>query len=190
MKGECEKLDLFLSGELLDEDALRFESHIVECEACRDAIDQQLWIDGLLRSPTRLEIEPSPSDITKTVRHSILSHRRKVRLAACGLAAAAAFLVAGGWIALLNRQASDATDGGITTAMIPETKRFPAPTIKGRRIAEPPRAVFVGGANVFVAAVESRHPNVTIVRLYPTYKPSFASKPSAESSDAEEFNGG
>jgi hypothetical protein len=190
MNDECEKLDLFLSGQLLDEHALRFESHIVECEACRDAIDQQGWIDGLLRSPTRLEIEPSPSGITKTVRHSILSHRRNVRLAACGLAAAAAFLVAAGWIALLNRQASDATEMAITDAVIAESELSPAPSLKGRENTEPPRATVVADSDLLVVPVVSRHPNVTVVRIYPTYEPDYTAQTDTDHFDSDHLNGG
>ena len=189
MNYECEKLEAFLNDELADEDVLRFEAHVVKCEACCEAVGQQRWIDGLLRSTERLESEPAPSAIRGRIRQSIM-RRRKARLAACGLAAAAVVVIAAGWIFVLNRQARDAVKPVIAQAVVAENESSPNPSLKGRGTSQPPRAVFVGGADVFVASVESRHPNVTIVRIYPTYKPSLASKANVEPSDADPFNGG
>ena len=189
MNSKCEKLEPFLSGDLRDDDALRFEAHVHECEACRDAIGQQHWIDGLLRSHTRIELEPAPEGVSKTVCVSMM-RRRYARLAACGLVAAAVLFVLAGWIFMLNRQARDAAEPVIARAFNAETEPSPDPSLTGRGLAEPLRAVFVGGPDLFVAAVESRNPNVTIVRLYPTYKPTLASDASVESSDADPFNGG
>jgi anti-sigma factor RsiW len=189
MNGPCDNLDAFLNGELPGEDALTYEGHLAQCEACREAVDQQHWIDSLLRSPARNEIEPAPPTLPRTVRHLIQSRRRRARLAACGLAAAAAVIIAAGWIAVLNRQARD-SESGMADAVIAKTEPSHRRSLQGSATSQPPRAVFVGGEDVFVAAVQSPHPNVTIVRIYPTYNSSLASEPSVESSDADHFNGG
>jgi hypothetical protein len=189
MTGECENVELFLSGQLPDEDVLRFEAHAIECETCRAAVEEHRWIDGLLRSSVGLELESVPAGIATTVRQT-MARRRKVRLVTCSLAGAAALMIAVGWIMMPHQQARDEAQSATGQAVIAKAEPTPAPSLQGREIVEPPRAVFDGGADMFVAAVESQYPNVTIVRLYPTYKPSFTSNASDESSGADEFNGG
>jgi hypothetical protein len=80
---------------------------------------------------------------------------------------------------VLNRQASDVdAPDGIAAGGI------------GQIDAESPRATFVGGPDVLVVPVASRHPNVTIVRVYPTYQPSYDAQANAEHFDPDQFNGG
>jgi hypothetical protein len=55
---------------------------------------------------------------------------------------------------------------------------------------EPLRATFVGGPDVLVVPVASRHPNVTIVRVYPTYQPSYDTQASVEPFELDNLNGG
>jgi len=72
---------------------------------------------------------------------------------ACGLAAAAVMLIAVGW----TLQRSGHTPGRPTE--IAAIDRHVAP------------AVFVGGDELIVVPVVSQDPSVTIVQLYPTYRP-------------------
>jgi hypothetical protein len=89
----------------------------------------------------------------------------------------------------LNRQAGIPTATAVND--VTETQvHEPSPV-------EPPLATFVGGPDVLVVPVESRHPNVTIVRIYPTYQPDYAKQVNAESPGAAdefvwpfELNGG
>jgi predicted anti-sigma-YlaC factor YlaD len=96
---DCNQLDAYLTDDLSVDDARRFESHLKECSTCREAIDEQNWIDNLLRSPVRTQIERAPATIRDSFRSS-LSGRRRVLQVACGLAAAAVLVVAVGWLEL------------------------------------------------------------------------------------------
>jgi len=193
MHHECENLDAFLADELPAESVGLFVAHLAECDGCRDAVDQQRWIDCLLRSPLRQELEAPPAAAAVAVRASIVQRRRRVRLVASGLAAAAAIVVAVGWAALW-----DASFGGEveqhTLAVRHDSEPSPGPSLEGRGIErepslgpslpgrgiEPPRATFVGGPDVLVVPVKSSHPNVTVVRVYPTYQPSYSIQASAD----------
>jgi hypothetical protein len=130
-----------------------------ECPACRDAIDEQRWIDTLLRSSAAYE-EPAPATILESFRGS-RSRRRKAMLAACGLAAAAVLLMAAGWTVLRSRQAIGPTAAEVAISDDPGHAEPPA---------KPPRATFVGGPDLIVVPVQSPHPDVTIVRVYRTYQ--------------------
>jgi Putative zinc-finger len=198
MSEQCQHFDAFAADELSPNDAERFESHLDQCDACREAIDQQGWIENLLRSPTRLELEPVSPALSESFRKSILS-RRRARRTACGLAAAAGLVIAAGWTAVLNRQAWFPAGQEMAGARIGGEEPSRNPSLKGSGIAEPPRSTFVGGPDLLVVPVASRHPNVTIVRLYPTYQPEFSSASESrhlerreldDSNWTDSFNGG
>ena len=57
MNSKCNNLDAYLRDDLSVDERAAFESHLEECDACREAMDQQQWIDGLLQSPTRIQLE-------------------------------------------------------------------------------------------------------------------------------------
>jgi Putative zinc-finger len=190
MSVECENLDAFLADDLSPVDSNRFEVHLHVCDACREAINEQRWIDALLGSPERLELERMSPALIGSVRDSILSRRRRARLIACGLAAAAVFVIAVGWTTVLNRQARGPAVNQITKTTLPENQLSPNPSLKERGIAEPPGAVFVAGPDVLAVPIASRHPNVTIVRVYPKYQASLPSPDASDDSDADYFNGG
>ena len=44
---DCNKLDAYLTDDLSVDDVAGFESHLEACAECRDAIDEQKWIDNL-----------------------------------------------------------------------------------------------------------------------------------------------
>lgn len=190
MSTECENLDAFLADDLPSNDCERYEGHLVACQMCREAVNQQRWIDALLSSPARVEAEPAPPVLTWSVQDSIASQRRKVRLIACGLTAAAVLIIAVGWSIVLNRQARLPAVNQIaeTSSQIGEPSPALSPIRRG--VAAPPGAVFVGGPEVLAVPVASRHPNVTIVRVYPTYQSGLASQAASDDSDADYFNGG
>jgi anti-sigma factor RsiW len=188
-RADCKNLDTFLSDDLSPADASRFTAHLDECENCRDAVDQQRWIDGLLCSPLATDVEAAPSSVTSRVASRATRRRRQIQLTACGLASAAAIVVAAGWTVKLNRQTSDPI--GIVNNDVPDAQAH------NLAIAAPPRSTFVGGPDVIVMPVESRHPNVTIVRIYPTYQPDFSAQANAQTAASAdelvwplELNGG
>src|SRR4051794_26676514 len=96
---DCDKYDAYLNGDLPLDDVARFKSHMESCAECMEAIDEHRWIDGLLHSPARLQLERPPAAILDSVRVSLANRRHRILQAACGLAAAAALLIATGWFA-------------------------------------------------------------------------------------------
>lgn len=176
----CKNLDAFLADDLSPSDATRFTAHLHECKRCRNAADQQHWIDGLLRSPLVARIEVPPELILTGTVSRAARRRRQTQFIACGLAAAAAVAVAIGWTVMLNRPANNPTAIAVNDVADAQA-HIPSP-------AKPPRSTFVGGPNVLVVPVESRHPNVTIVRIFPTYRPDLSAQANAEPpSTADEF---
>ncbi len=161
MRIECNKLDAYLVGDLPAEIATRFERHLPGCDSCREAIAQQGWIDELLSSPIRRELEATPEGLIETVRWSVSERRPRMRLVACGLAAAAVLFVAVGWLEL-NRQARGRGGHGGARIEVADVTRG-----RGRAAAD---ATFVGGADVIAVPIESHRADVTIVRIYPTYR--------------------
>ncbi len=183
----CDNLDHYLNDDLPAEAAACFELHLEQCAACRNVVDYQRWIDGLLNSPLTPELESPPRSIIGSFHESRVARQRRVRLIAGGLAAAAMLVVAVGWTALFNRQAVPTADHDVGVRQIAGD----APS------AQPPRATFVGGSDVIAVPIESHRPDVTVVRIYPTYRPSVAdqaateeSEPTTDSDSIDEFNGG
>jgi hypothetical protein len=180
-RDECKNLDAYLLDELPAEAAFNFDSHLDQCESCRNAVEQQRWIDALLRSPLVAELEPSPESLSTSISTRLTRSNRQLRVIACVFAAAAAVVIAVGWTVMLNRQVATVDHSNAiflngTAANLPPQDD------------EPPRATFVGGPNVLVVPVESPHPNVTVVRIYPAYQPNYAVQASVDpSSGVNEF---
>ena len=182
----CSNLDTFLLGGLPADAESRFTAHLDHCETCRDTVDQQRWIDGLLTSPLARELESPPDQLIDSFHKSVVARRRPTRLVACVFATAAALAIAAGWT-VLNRQALDvaAPDGvGINIGVDDVVSAAP------EKDTETLHATFVGGPDVLVVPVVSRHPNVTIVRVYPTYKGSYDAQASTGTFEPDHFNGG
>jgi anti-sigma factor RsiW len=156
---DCNKLDAYLADDLPVDDALRFESHLEECGACREATDEQHWVDSLLQSPVRIQLERTPATILDLLRSSQSYRRRHVWQAACGLAAAAVFLIAFGWIALHNHVVHSKRAATQNVAVV-ESANVPA-NIQ-------PQATFVATSDAIVVPLESPSGDVTIVQVYPT----------------------
>jgi hypothetical protein len=192
-------LDAFLDRNMLPGDDARFAAHLRECAACREAVAEQQWIDGLLRSPAGAQLEmPSPLFV-HSLHASLARRRRRSRIFAAGLAAAAVLLVAAGWLALY-RQTTEIVGRSDAIVATAEADRGKAPVKPSGQIAtDAARATgskFIGGADVIVVPVESKHPNVTIVRVYPAYQPVFAAQAYFDQTSegvefvSPEFNGG
>lgn len=164
MSADCDNLDDYLAADLPADDATRFAVHLECCDDCRDAIDQQQWIDGLLRDSADNDSELPPDDVLVTLRVAIDRQRGRTKRFGFALAAAAMLVVAVGWVALSRRAAEIAGD---------ENARPVVATGQQIETAKTPRAAFVSDANSIAVPVKSRHSDVTIVRIYPTYQPRF-----------------
>jgi anti-sigma factor RsiW len=154
MTPDCEQLDAYLLGDLPSGEAARFESHLEVCSACREAIDEHRWIDGLLQSPARTQLEPVPQKIVDSVRTVAARYDRRRRILTYAFATAAALLVAVGWL-----------------AFNPPVKYF----THQMEIAEPRRApvnktagTFVATSDAIVVPLDSPSDDVTIVQVYQT----------------------
>lgn len=170
---ECDRLESYLSGDLAPADAAAFEIHLASCIACRETVDHQHWIDALLQSPIREHVESPSRGLVQAVARSLARQQRRRRLMAGGLAAAAMLLVAVGWSLSLSRQARRLEVNHIQGAALNTD------VVAGAQL---PVATFVGGEDVIVVPVESRHPNVTVVRCYRTYQSGLNAQAKAERS--------
>lgn len=164
MSADCDRLDDYLAADLSAEDATRFAEHLECCGDCRDAVDQQRWIDGLLHDSADDEAELPPDDVLVTLRVAVDRQRGRTRQFGFTLAAAAILLIAAGWVALSRQAAQIAVDENVHPAVA---------TGQQPEAAKTPRAAFVSDSNSIVVPVKSRHSDVTIVRIYPTYQPRY-----------------
>jgi anti-sigma factor RsiW len=105
----CRRLDAYIDGELSREIRGLFVAHLDQCSACREAIDQQRWIDSVLTSAAAAELESAPP--LREMRRRRPSRRRWLPLAA---AAAVAALVA---LPLLTPRRSDVPGAGPLSAL-------------------------------------------------------------------------
>ena len=156
---DCGKHDAYLNGDLPVDDAARFKSHMESCAECMEVIDKQRWIDGLLHSPARLQLEHPPAAILDSIRVSLAHRRHRILQAACGLAAAAALLIATGRFALTGQGRSPTSAERRDIAVVEPTRAF-APV--------QPQATFVTTSEGIAVPLESTSSDVTIVQVYPT----------------------
>ena len=199
MNSYCDDLDDFLIGDLDDDKAERFARHLDECATCREAVDQQRWLDAMLQSSARDELEPVPGEIVDSVCVSWKRRRRRQRVVAGALATAAALAVAAGWtvwagLRTQNPQAEQVAQSDSATMNTQNTggsadhgfAAVPArPQPPGVQSRSPERigdAVVVGSKNTIVVPVESQYPNVTVVQVYRTYRPVHLDTPGVDKS--------
>jgi anti-sigma factor RsiW len=164
VKCECDNLDAYLVEELSPEAASQFLQHLDACDECRHAVDEQNWIDGLLRSDVCRSHETAPVSLIESIRDATMVHRRRSAFLVAGsfAAVAAAILVAAGWTLALSRQATKvaATDPAAATDTITQPAVSPGVVRT--------KAVFVGTGEAIAVPIESSDDNVTVVQLYPT----------------------
>jgi hypothetical protein len=203
MGSNCENLDAYLLGDLDRDETVRFEQHLGTCAACQRTVDQQRWLDDLLQSPLRADLEPPPDSLVQSIRVSLARRRSQRRLAACGLAAAAALIVAMGWTLWAGRHARMNPAEQIAQSHGEAIERQNAGGSPSAR-PQPPdsdtaftKAAVVGDERTIVVPVESPYPNVTVVRVYPVYQPKYAAQATTSRQKApdefawpEHINGG
>jgi anti-sigma factor RsiW len=173
----CRQLDAYLDGELSGVERLAFDAHLATCPACRESVDQQRWIDQLLRSDEAATIESTPlSRSLPTVR---VRRRRLALVAAAAVIAATAaimFPLPGreGRPTIAQAPAPDASpdsnhvgtgQGSDSRILATDRNLSPGPVLPGRGISV---AAFVGDGSSIAIPVASDDPQVTIVQLYPT----------------------
>jgi anti-sigma factor RsiW len=178
---DCDNLDAFLSDALAAADSARFAAHIESCHECRHAADQQQWMDGLLRSQVRAEFEPAPDRLIASVQSAIALSRQRAGLFVYGLAAAM-LLLAGGWIALGHNRAKESIRPGAT-----QIAEDYDPGAKNRIVVATAqsKATVITGPEAIVVPIDSPYPDVTIVRIYPTYEPNFTAQTNISPSPAD-----
>jgi predicted anti-sigma-YlaC factor YlaD len=159
LNSNCENLDAYLSHDLPGDNRPIFESHLEDCPACRDAVDQQQWIDSILCSPARIQLERPPVTILDSLRVSLAQRRRRLLQAACGLATAATLLIAVGLLEL-NPQANGNLGSAENSVAVTAPAHTPPPV--------QPAASFVSTSDAIVVPLESPSDEVTIVQVYPT----------------------
>ncbi len=151
-QSECQQLDAHLNGALPKHEATRFTAHLTACEPCRAAVEQQAWLEGLLRDSATAEAVPA--GVTLAIDRVIVRTRRH-RLLACGFAAAAVLLLAFNIDFAAHTKLNEVTSH--TTQHTPPTTPVATPV-----------ATFVGSDDMIVVPHDSPYPNVTIVEVYPT----------------------
>jgi len=156
---DCNNLDAYLEEDPTIDGVARFESHLDECATCREAIDEQRWIDSLLQSPARLQIEGTPITIVDSIRSSVAHCDRRLLRAAYSFAAAAVLLIGVGWIAL-DYRVKHPKASAIQDVAVVEATRVSVPV--------QPLATFVPTTDAIVLPLESLSTDVTAVQVYPT----------------------
>jgi hypothetical protein len=182
MNAFCSNLDSYLLDDLSPAEAAAFAEHLIGCEECSEAIEQQQWIDGVLQSSSQLETQIPPLHLVSELQ-LVVSGRESTRkrFTTIALATAASLLIATTW--LLTRSGTKSPNDVTATT--------DAPTISA-----PPHATFVADNDTIAVPVASRHPDVTIVRVYSTFRPNesrmatFQSEPTNSNNSTNFSNGG
>jgi hypothetical protein len=176
----CSQLDAFLDGELPPSEHAEFLAHMDACEPCRDAAQQQQWIDGLLRSGEAAALE------TPSMRPTIpLRRHARRRILAAAVAASIVAALAAPFIPLPRRDGLG--EGLQEVASLPSPKPSeqraidasppppasiadpsPSPSLQERRISDKPVATFASNGNAIAVPLAGDDAEVTVVQLVPT----------------------
>ncbi len=196
---ECDQLDDYLLGWLSPEGAAAFERHLAGCPACRGEQEIQRSIDRALAGPD-VSLDPVPVSLVERIRDQVRGRERRRAIRRNWLMAVAATLLlalaVGGWTARRlgqsggehaaapgpGRQSPDSvagspgdpSAGNVPLSAIP----YPSPS---RRVAASRRVVLADPSAGIVVPVETKDPKITMVWIYPTFKPAAeAGAPSKE----------
>ena len=163
-KPECELLDAYLLGWLSEPEAAAFESHLASCAECRKQQEVQDRID---HAAERARNHPDPprrcSSLSFTGGCEPRRTRRLVRIA-CGLAAAALLLVLP-WRSWFSERGGT----GVSPVAQSSTGKMPEPPVAPA--IQEPRVRLVDPSSAILVPMPSKNPDVTIVWVYPTWKP-------------------
>jgi len=163
MTTDCHKLDDYLLNELPPDAAASFALHLTICNECRDAVEQQRWIDDLLAANVREDIEPVPVELQSSVRRSLPQRQAQLVRVAYAIAATVA-CVAICWTAMRNISRRDGLEKGNPVLV---TKHGAKATFQALKLSQP-AATFVESTDVIAIPIASGSDNVTVVQLFPT----------------------
>jgi anti-sigma factor RsiW len=155
---DCDQLDAYLLGDLPKAEATCFESHLEVCSNCLEAVEEQRWIDGLLQSSVRAQLEPTPTTLVDSVRTVAVRHDRRKTVLTYVLTMAATLLIAVAWLAF-RRPATQPMQSATQEIAIEDAPRAPKTKSDG---------TFVSTSDAIVVPVNSPSDDVTIVQIYQT----------------------
>jgi anti-sigma factor RsiW len=166
----CDQIDEYLCGWLPPDEAVSFEAHLADCASCRDECAVQRRIDRLLAG-AYVSIAPVPTSLRGRVDRGIQAARRR-RMAGWAVAitaAAGVLLVFGLWVrensSVLPREARETAQ----SASVTEHSANPVvPKVEAKPPVAPALVTVVDLSSAIVMPVESHHPNVTVVYVFPT----------------------
>jgi anti-sigma factor RsiW len=170
----CSSLDDYLLGDLSPADEATFAEHLHSCSECQEAIDQQQWINDLVHASSQIATEVPPSHIADDLR-AVVARRESFRKRAVRIALATAATLLVAITSLLNHPT------GTSPERVAISKELPT-------APKPPHAKFVAGRGTIAVPIESRHPDVTIVRVYSTFQPADNSKMAALEPESNNLN--
>jgi anti-sigma factor RsiW len=163
-KPDCELLDAYLLGWLSAEEAAAFESHLASCAECARQKSLQARIDEAAEKARNQPEAVPPLLVARTHRRVRAARTWRLVRIACGLAAAALLVVLPGrsWFAGLGGT-------GVSPVAQSSTGKMPVPPVAAA--IEPPRVRLVDPSSAILVPMPSENPDVTIVWVYPTWKP-------------------
>jgi predicted anti-sigma-YlaC factor YlaD len=168
---ECRQLDGYLDGELKAEERLAFEKHLSQCAECREAVEQQVWIDDLLQSSDAAEEESLSVSAGVAARKAILSARRRTHVRRSLIAATAAAciaVIALHYVAAPPHAAPGDARGSKHQAIVQRDTIRQQSWARQNMTNSEPEATFVTDGAAIAVPLASGDAQVSIVQLYPT----------------------
>jgi hypothetical protein len=159
-----------LCGWLPPDEAVDYQAHLADCTACREECALQRRIDRLLADGV-VAIAPVPARLRNRVDGGIRAARRRRVLGWAGAAAAATAIAIALGIFATKKIAFSPREGRQTAQHSSAGNDIP-PSVARATGTGPPAAVarvtMIDPSSAIVMPMESRHPNVTLVRVFPT----------------------
>jgi anti-sigma factor RsiW len=160
----CEQLDAYLDGDLASDEHAAFHAHLNQCADCSGAVAFQRRTDQLLaQAVSRPAVDRKL--LVRGIDRRVSRARRTRQLCWSGAIAAAASIAV-----IVSASLWDTKPNGNTVEqpVAVEAHDKPAAFVKAR-----PKAVVTptDPDETLVVAMPSTNPNVTIVWVYPTFKP-------------------
>ena len=159
---ECHLLDDYLDGDLSPTEEVRFETHLTDCENCLAAVNQQRWMEQLLRESNNLVSLP-----TELGEVSLSPPKKSIPWrATIATAVAASLLMA---VAFWDDGPRNLQEPIAEKSETPPGAKQSAPRLVQVEMPKAtPVATFVAEDDVIVVPVESDSQEVTIIQVYPT----------------------
>lgn len=167
----CSQLDDYMLGWLSPDEAIAFEHHMQDCQACRREQELQNTIDGLLAG-TGGPMDAIPQGLVERTRYSVRAARKRNvnRWVFCGAAAAAVMILAivGGYALRLAirpgyQEVATAKNPAAPARIVPSN----APPGKSEQLTASSRVELVDPSFGIVVECKTRDPRINIVWIYP-----------------------